>query len=118
MTAMPFDTLKFARKLEGSGLPREQAASLAEAMADAMAGAELATKADIAPLATREELRAVMVELRAVEGGLRAEIAASEQRVNAKIAALELRLTIRMALMLTAFAGLLFALLRAFPPAA
>lgn len=48
MIAVPFDTLKFARKLESGGFSKEQANIAAEAFADAMAGGDLATKADIA----------------------------------------------------------------------
>jgi hypothetical protein len=47
MNAIPFDTLKMARKLEAAGFPGPQAAGAAEAMAEAMSGAELATKADL-----------------------------------------------------------------------
>ena len=47
MNAFPFDTLKMARKLEAAGFPGPQAAGAAEAMAEAMSGAELATKADV-----------------------------------------------------------------------
>jgi len=47
MSAVPFDTLKLARKLASGGFTKDQADSAAEALADAMAGAELATKSDI-----------------------------------------------------------------------
>ncbi|MEI8397393.1 MAG: hypothetical protein WCF85_21960 [Rhodospirillaceae bacterium] len=36
MSAVPFDTLKLARKLQQSGFSPEQAAGAAEAMAEAM----------------------------------------------------------------------------------
>jgi hypothetical protein len=52
MNTVPFDTLKFARKLEASGMAGAMAAGTAEALAEAMSGAELATKADIADLRT------------------------------------------------------------------
>jgi hypothetical protein len=39
MNAIPFDTLKMARKLEAAGFPGPQAAGAAEAMAEAMSGA-------------------------------------------------------------------------------
>lgn len=55
MNAIPFDTLKMARKLEAAGFPGPQAAGAAEAMAEAMSGAELATKADL--LAVKAELQ-------------------------------------------------------------
>ncbi len=54
MAAMPFDTLKLARRLEAAGFPPRQAGDMAEAIAEALA--QLATKADIAAL--RAELKA------------------------------------------------------------
>jgi hypothetical protein len=47
MNTIPFDTLKMARRLEAAGFPGAQAAGAAEAMAEAMSGSELATKADL-----------------------------------------------------------------------
>ncbi len=52
--AMPFDTLKLARRLEAAGFPAQQAGDMAEAIAEAVS--QLATKADLAAL--RGELRA------------------------------------------------------------
>ena len=60
MTAMPFDTLKLARRLESAGFPPQQAGDTAEALAEAFG--ELATKADIAAL--RAELKADIELLR------------------------------------------------------
>ena len=64
MNAVPFDTLKLARKLEASGMTGAMAAGTAEALAEAMGGAEVATKADIA--------------------GVRAEIAEFEDRTEGR----------------------------------
>jgi hypothetical protein len=47
MNAVPFDTLKMARKVEAAGFTAAQSAGAAEAMAEAMSGAELATKGDV-----------------------------------------------------------------------
>src|SRR6266705_2989237 len=47
MGAVPFDTLKLARRLESAGFSPKQAGDTAEALAEAMSGAELATKADV-----------------------------------------------------------------------
>jgi hypothetical protein len=48
MTAVAFDTLKLARKLrDGAQMSQEQAEGVAEALAEAMSGAELATKGDL-----------------------------------------------------------------------
>jgi hypothetical protein len=50
--AVPFDTLKLARRLESAGFPQRQAGDTAEALAEAMSGAPLATDADIASIRT------------------------------------------------------------------
>ncbi|ATQ69964.1 MULTISPECIES: hypothetical protein [Methylosinus] len=55
MSAVAFDTLKFARKLEAGGFTQAQATAAAEAFADATSQ-ELATKSDLA--ATKAELKA------------------------------------------------------------
>ncbi len=47
MTAVPFDTLKLAGRLESGGFTPEQARAAASALAEAMAGAELATRNDL-----------------------------------------------------------------------
>ena len=43
--AMPFDTVKLARRLEAAGFPPQQAADMAEAIAEAIS--ELVTKTDL-----------------------------------------------------------------------
>lgn len=53
MTAVPFDTLKLAERLEASGMPAEQARATSLALAEAMSGAELATKGDLRELEQR-----------------------------------------------------------------
>ena len=72
MNAVPFDTLKMARRLEASGFPRAQAAGAAEAMAEAMAGAELATKAGV--LAVKDDVLVLKAELKADLYGVKAEL--------------------------------------------
>ena len=62
MGAVPFDTLKLARRLESAGFPPRQAGDTAEALAEALSGAELATTADLAVL--RAELKAEIGLLR------------------------------------------------------
>lgn len=61
MTAVTFDTLKYAEALKASGVPDAQAKAQAAALADALreGGQDLATKADIA------ELRREMAEMKA-----------------------------------------------------
>ena len=57
MTAVPFDTLKLADRLQSGGFSAEQSRAAASAPADAMAGAELATKADLRDLEQRLTIR-------------------------------------------------------------
>ena len=68
--SVPFDTLQLARGFEAAGFPLDQASKMAEAVAQATIGADLATKADIAlvrtdlaPLASKADLAAAKVEL-------------------------------------------------------
>jgi hypothetical protein len=101
MTAVAFDTLKLARRLEGAGFTREQADGAAEALADSFSN-EIATKGDIAELrmATKgdiAELRMAttgdIAELRMATTGdiaeLRTAIAGFEGKLESKIGALE-----------------------------
>jgi hypothetical protein len=54
MTGVAFDTLKLARRLrEQAGFTPEHAEAAAEALAEAIGGAELATKADLRELEQR-----------------------------------------------------------------
>ena len=53
MNAVPFDTLKLARDLETAGLTPPVAAGASAALADALTGADLATKQDLAALEAR-----------------------------------------------------------------
>jgi hypothetical protein len=58
MTAVPFDTLKLARVLrEKAGFTHEHAEAAAEALAEAIGGAELVTKADMTTALRDLELR-------------------------------------------------------------
>jgi hypothetical protein len=91
MNAIPFDTLKMARKLEAAGFPGPQAAGAAEAMAEAMSGAELATKADL--LAVKADLLAVKAELQADLQGMKADALATKVELTREITATEARLS-------------------------
>lgn len=63
MSAVAFDTLKLARKLRDTAqMSQVQAEGIADALAEAMSGAELATKGDIE--AGRSELAAAKAELK------------------------------------------------------
>jgi len=69
MNAVPFDTLKLARDLEAAGLAAPVAAGTAAALADAMVGADLATKSDLASTESR-----LMGAIRTVESSLEAKL--------------------------------------------
>ncbi|KAF0112690.1 MAG: Uncharacterized protein FD149_2382 [Rhodospirillaceae bacterium] len=100
-TAVAFDTLKLARKLEAAGFEHKQAADTAEALAEAMTTAEIATRADV-----REAQAATMAAIAEVKSALRE----SEQRqaaenvaIRSDMKAMELRLVIKLGVMLAAF---------------
>src|SRR6266702_2092705 len=100
MAAVPFDTLKLARRLESAGFPPKQAGDTAEALADAMSGAELATKADIV---------AVQAGLKGEIAALRAELKAEIATLKADIELLRRDLTIRLGSMIVVAVGILLA---------
>jgi len=86
MAAVAFDTLKLARALRTDAkMSAEQAEGIANALAEAMSGAELATKADVA--AVKSDVADVKAEVGALRNELRAEIAASEAAVKAELRA-------------------------------
>ncbi len=99
MSAIPFDTLKFARHLEASGMAAATAAGAAEALADALTGANLATKDDIALL--RSELKNDTAMLRS--------------EVRSELELLRRDLTIKLGGMLVIAVGILLAAIRYLP---
>ena len=79
MNAVPFDTLKMAQRLEPAGFSGAQAAGAAEALADAMGGADLATKSDVSASEgrIRADMAALDVKLAAKTDSLRTELLAA-----------------------------------------
>ena len=63
VNAVPFDTLKLAERLQSGGFTPEQARTAAAALAEAVSGAELATKQDL--LATKADLLVSLAETKA-----------------------------------------------------
>ena len=55
--SVPFDTLQLARRFEAAGFSLDQAGKMAEAIAQATAGADLATKRDLRDLEQRLTIR-------------------------------------------------------------
>lgn len=69
MSAISFDTLKFAERMERAGMPREQASALAEAQRESLAevlDTTLATKSDIATV--KLEISGLHTEMASVRG--------------------------------------------------
>jgi hypothetical protein len=52
MTAVTFDTLKFANGLKAAGVPAQQAEAEAEALVDALSSSDLATRTVLIELKT------------------------------------------------------------------
>jgi hypothetical protein len=107
MTAIPFDTLKFARHLEASGLAASAAAGAAEALADALTGSDLATRADLtaAISGVKGEILGVKAEIAAVKTELKNDIELSRRDI-----------TIKFGSMLVIAVGVLLAAIRYLPP--
>lgn len=92
MNAVAFDTLKTARALEGSGIPRAHAEAIAEQLAEGRT-------VDLSHLATRDELKHEVALLRA------------------DMRDLESRMTIKLGGMLVVITGILLAAIRYLPAA-
>jgi hypothetical protein len=107
MVAIPFDTLKFARHLEASGLAAPAAAGAAEALADALTGSDLATRADLTAAITgvKGEILGVKAEIAAVKTELKNDIELSRRDI-----------TIKFGSMLVIAVGVLLAAIRYLPP--
>ena len=96
MSAVAFDTLKLARKLEESGFSPQQAAGASAALAEAVT-ADLATKADITQLENR---------IARLDDRMDSRFA----HVDARFAELEQRMTIKLGTMILVGVGVLAAL--------
>jgi hypothetical protein len=100
MNAVPFDTLKMAQRLESAGFSGPQAAVAAEALAEALVGADLATKGD----------------LNSLGNGLRSDMATLEARMLGAIELLRRDMTTRFGGMMIVAVGVLLAAIRYLPP--
>ena len=89
MVAVAFDTLKLARRLrDDAHMSTEQAEGVADALAEAMSGAELATKPDVRELgqAMQAEFQAVRAENREVDHRSSARFDALGERIERRAA--------------------------------
>jgi hypothetical protein len=77
VTAVAFDTMKLARRLEAAGMNQPQATSVAEALAETMV-VDPATRADLQRLDARltGEISALRVEIEKFRGEMQAGLAA------------------------------------------
>ena|ERR1043166_191115 len=100
--AYTFDSLGYAKRLRGSGVPQEQAEAHAEAARDFIM-AELVTKSDL--LATKQELQ---TELRTSVAELRTGIAEVRSNMDTQT----LRLTVRLGAMLAVAIGALATIMK------
>ena len=117
MNAVPFDTLRMARRLEEAGFPGPQAAGASEALAEALVGADLATKGDMAALqiAVKADVTALRAELKGDIAALRAEVKTDTGALGAQIELLRRHMTIRLGGMLVVGIGVMATILRLFP---
>jgi hypothetical protein len=92
MNAVPFDTLKMAQRLEAAGFAGPQAAGASEALAEALIGADLATKTDIA--------------------GIRSDLASVEARLHSAMELLRRDMTIKLGGFVFVAVGVLLAAMR------
>ena len=117
MNAIPFDTLKMARRLESAGFSGGQAAGAAEAMAEAMSGGELATKKDLLPV--KSELLTVTTGLERDIARVRTDLEHSISQVRTdleyKIALMGRYLTTRLGGMIIAATGILLTAIHFMP---
>jgi hypothetical protein len=129
MNAVPFDTLKLARKLEASGMAGPMAAGTAEALAEAMGGAEVATRADIVGVKAeigdlRTELKGEIADLRTelkseiadLRTELKTDIAGLGSQLRLEMEVLRRDLVIKFGSMLVVAVGVLIAVSRYLPP--
>jgi len=100
MNAVPFDTLKLARGLEAAGLAAPVAAGTATALAEAMGGADLATKTDLAMLESK-----VMGAIGALETKFDTKFDAHDAKFDSKFSAQNANLDTRFAAIDSKFAA-------------
>jgi gas vesicle protein len=115
MSAVPFDTLKLADRLQAGGFTAEQAHTFASALAETAAGADLATRQDL--VVTKDDLKrdlrevkeALKRDLREVKEELKRDLREVREDLKRDVREVEQRLTIRLGGMLVVLAGVLSA---------
>ncbi len=117
MTAIAFDTLKFAKRLKEGGFTDQQAEALAQAEAEFIEQ-NLATKRDLKELEIAlkrdvEELRsAVKRDIEELRGGVKRDIEELRADLKRDVKELEYRMTIKLGAMLVVAVGAVAALVK------
>jgi len=83
MNAVPFDTLKLARRLEAAGMSAPVAAGTSEALAEVLVGGDFATKADIGEV--KQEIAGLRAEMSSEFASVRAEMSSGFASVRAEM---------------------------------
>ncbi len=112
--AYVFDSLGYAKRLRDGGVPRDQAEVHAEAARDFIM-VELATKADLLPMAVKSDVAAVKADVLAVKADLLAakqELQGNIAELSNRVDTLGLRLTVRLGAMIVVAIGALAAILK------
>ncbi|MGH8550386.1 MAG: coiled-coil domain-containing protein [Methylococcales bacterium] len=113
MTAIAFDTLKFAKRLKEAGFTEQQAEALASAEAEFIEE-NLATKRDLKELeiALKRELADLKREIKEIEAALKTDIKVLEIKLARDLKDLEYRMTIKLGAMLVVAVGIIAALVK------
>jgi len=129
MNAVPFDTLKLARRLEAAGMSAPVAAGTSEALAEVLVGGDFATKADIGEV--KQEIAGLRAEMSSEFASVRAEMTSefalvrAEMRSDFAAVRAEMRsgqellrrdMIIKLGSMLVFAVGVLLAAMRFMPP--
>jgi hypothetical protein len=110
MTAVPFDTLKLADRLQAGGFSAEQARTFASALAEAASSAEVATKPDLRALEI-----ALKRDVSDLEIALKRDVSDLANTVTRDLLDLEQRVTIRFGGMLVVAVGIILTAFRYLP---
>ncbi len=84
MSAVTFDTLKFARRLQAAGMDQRLAEEQAEALAEALEVKEVNLQA----LATKADMADLRKDMQRMEADLRKDMQLLEQRLTIKLGAM------------------------------
>jgi hypothetical protein len=117
MNAVPFDTLKLARGLEAAGLAAPVAAGTAAALAEALGGADFATKADISAVKADIGMleSKVLGAVSALDAKFDSKFSSQEAKFDAKLELLRRDMTINLGSIMFIATGVILAAMRLMP---